>query len=245
MKKAFTLIELAIVLIIIGILIGTILYATEFRRSAEVRSTMKQLLNYQAAYNNFQDRYEARPGDFNRAYDFWPDNCESAEFCNGDGNGYIDSNKEAHLAWKHLGDSGFAPGNFAGQGYGGDDTQKADYNAPYGSLQGTQITLIYSSLDAFAPAHYFIIGGFNQGDLGYTAAIKPIYAARMDDKMDDGTPTGMLLGRNGLYNGDWNLVTCIVDEDGVHVANTDNLDDAIYNEDVDQSKTCVVAFFLD
>ena len=93
MRKAFTLIELAIVLIIIGILIGTILYATEFRRSAEVRSTMKQLLNYQAAYNNFQDRYEARPGDYNRAYDFWPDNCESAEFCNGDGNGYIDSNK--------------------------------------------------------------------------------------------------------------------------------------------------------
>ncbi|MBT4989651.1 MAG: prepilin-type N-terminal cleavage/methylation domain-containing protein [Rickettsiales bacterium] len=245
MRKAFTLIELAIVMIIIGILISTILFASEFRRSAEVRATMKQILDYQIAYNNFQDRYESRPGDYKRAYDFWPDSCESEAFCNGNGNGLIDTIKEAHLAWLHLANSGFVPGNFAGKGYGDDDTQKADYNAPYGHLQGTQVSLIYTNIDAFPSTHYLIFGGHKESDLGYTAIITPHHAARIDGKLDDGTPNGMLLGRNGYIDGDWDIAQCIVDESDTHLANTSDLEGASYYENRGDSQECILAFALE
>ena len=66
-SKGFTLVETAIVLLIIGLAIGGILRAQELVASARVRNTIDQIKAMQVAYYGFQDRYNALPGDLTTA----------------------------------------------------------------------------------------------------------------------------------------------------------------------------------
>jgi prepilin-type N-terminal cleavage/methylation domain-containing protein len=61
--EGFTLIELAIVLVIIGLIVGGVLVGRDLIRAAEVRATISQLEKYQTAVNTFRGKYNAIPGD--------------------------------------------------------------------------------------------------------------------------------------------------------------------------------------
>lgn len=98
--QAFTLIELAIVLVIIGLLVGGILVGNDLIRAAERRSTVAQLQTFIAATNAFRTKYDCLPGDCLKATQFFgqaPDDCGAGVMitsprtvtCNGDGDGYI------------------------------------------------------------------------------------------------------------------------------------------------------------
>ena len=63
-QKGFTLVEIAIVLVIIGLLLGGILKGQELINSARVRNLADQNSGVQAAYYGFIDRYRRIPGDF-------------------------------------------------------------------------------------------------------------------------------------------------------------------------------------
>ena len=62
-QKGFTLVELAIVMTIIGLLIGGILKGQELMENARVTSTVAQVKSYSAAVTSFKDMYQAYPGD--------------------------------------------------------------------------------------------------------------------------------------------------------------------------------------
>jgi prepilin-type N-terminal cleavage/methylation domain-containing protein len=62
-EGGFTLVEIAIVLVIIGLLLGGILKRQELITSARVRNLADQASGVQAAYYGFVDRYRAIPGD--------------------------------------------------------------------------------------------------------------------------------------------------------------------------------------
>ena len=62
-EGGFTLVEIAIVLVIIGLLLGGILKGQELITSARVRNLADQAAAVQAAYYGFVDRYRAIPGD--------------------------------------------------------------------------------------------------------------------------------------------------------------------------------------
>src|SRR6185312_9721697 len=67
MRKAesgFTLIEIAIVLVIIGLLLGGVLKGQELITGARVRNLIQQQDGIKAAYFGFLDRYRALPGDY-------------------------------------------------------------------------------------------------------------------------------------------------------------------------------------
>lgn len=88
MKQAsnhgFTLVELAIVLVIIGLIIGGILTGKSLIQAAEVREVITNIQTLQTAYVRFKDKYRCLPGDCSHATKFFPD------LLNGDGNGKIE-----------------------------------------------------------------------------------------------------------------------------------------------------------
>ena len=65
--RGFTLIEIAIVLVIIGLLLGGVLKGEELIRAARVRNLINEQQNIKAAFYGFQDRYRALPGDYGSA----------------------------------------------------------------------------------------------------------------------------------------------------------------------------------
>ncbi|MDP3686236.1 MAG: prepilin-type N-terminal cleavage/methylation domain-containing protein, partial [Sulfurimicrobium sp.] len=56
-QQGFTLIEIAIVLVIIGLLLGGVLKGQELINNARVRNIINQQDGIKAAYFGFQDRY--------------------------------------------------------------------------------------------------------------------------------------------------------------------------------------------
>src|SRR3954466_6996172 len=100
-QQGFTRIEIASVLVIIGLLLGGVLKGQELITGARVRNLVGQQDGVKAAYFGFLDRYRALPGDFKNAKTTIKDTTE-----NGDGDGQIANAssgvQEGTLAWEHL-----------------------------------------------------------------------------------------------------------------------------------------------
>lgn len=107
-QSGFTLVEIAIVLVIVGLLLGGILKGQELVQNAKVRNIADQQNAIKAAYYAFQDRYRALPGDYVAAGTNIP-NVDTTT--NGDGNAQIGvsgaASNEPVYAWHHLTNAGF------------------------------------------------------------------------------------------------------------------------------------------
>lgn len=79
---AFTLVEMAIVIVIIGLIVGGILVGTDLVRVGEARKIMRQMDSYSTAVNTFRLKYNCLPGDCAQASAYGVGN-------NGNGNGGI------------------------------------------------------------------------------------------------------------------------------------------------------------
>ncbi|MDX2073699.1 MAG: prepilin-type N-terminal cleavage/methylation domain-containing protein [Alphaproteobacteria bacterium] len=69
-KLGFTLIELSIVLVIIGLIVGGILVGQDLIKAAEIRATVSQMEKYATAVNTFRSKYNGLPGDLLNASNF-------------------------------------------------------------------------------------------------------------------------------------------------------------------------------
>ena len=117
MKKqsGFTLIEIAIVLVIIGLLLGGVLKGQELINNAKAKNIENEVTNIRTAIYSYQDRYRALPGDDNKADRFTgittcTDNCGNS---NGTIEGVFNSstaNVESRLFWLHLRNAGLIEG---------------------------------------------------------------------------------------------------------------------------------------
>ena len=106
-QSGFTLVEIAIVLVIIGLLLGGILKGQELVQNARVRNLADQQNGVAAAYFAFQDRYRALPGDYAQAAANIPNSVNAN--CGGAcvlGDSQITANERV-FAWHHLTNAGF------------------------------------------------------------------------------------------------------------------------------------------
>jgi prepilin-type N-terminal cleavage/methylation domain-containing protein len=116
-QQGFTLVEIAIVLVIIGLLLGGILKGQEMITQAKIKNAITDFSGVSAAYFGYQDRYRATPGDDNQATRW------GAAVISGDGNRVlvgtykeacpataVAATPESCLWWEHLRRSGFVSG---------------------------------------------------------------------------------------------------------------------------------------
>lgn len=82
-QSGFTMVELAIVIIVVGVLLGIILQGVELVNMSRVKATASQVKNIQSAVEGFWDKYNALPGDLPNPGNFLP-NC-GAPPCNQPG----------------------------------------------------------------------------------------------------------------------------------------------------------------
>src|SRR5690242_18571300 len=69
-QNGFTLIELSIVLVIIGLIVGGVLVGQDMIKAAQVRATVAQYEKYNAAINTFRSKFNGMPGDLTSATNF-------------------------------------------------------------------------------------------------------------------------------------------------------------------------------
>lgn len=62
-QSGFTLIEIAIVLVIIGLLLGGVLKGQEMIENSRIKAVVADMRGVSAAYNSYVDRFRALPGD--------------------------------------------------------------------------------------------------------------------------------------------------------------------------------------
>jgi prepilin-type N-terminal cleavage/methylation domain-containing protein len=129
-EAGFTLVEIAIVLVIIGLLLGGILKGQEMITQAKIKNVINDFNGITAAVTSYQDRYRALPGDDQNAAGRWTTQAPA----NGNGDGVIAglynanntagtggapaNTAESNLFWQHLRIAGFVPGLTMGTGSG-------------------------------------------------------------------------------------------------------------------------------
>lgn len=217
MKHGFSLVELSIVLVILGLLTGGILAGQSLIRAAELRAISTEFNRYLAATQTFRDKYFAIPGDFNKATSFWgkadptPSTCRrttttDTSTCDGDGDGRMGSNNaianENFAFWKQLANAGLIEGSYAGSG-----TPVAAYltpsreNVPASKIGNAALWTVYHPVGGIVTgAAYFQgpnygnflnlskeVGPGSNRQIG-DPLIKPEEAWNLDTKMDDGMP---------------------------------------------------------
>ncbi|MFT4564833.1 MAG: prepilin-type N-terminal cleavage/methylation domain-containing protein [Gammaproteobacteria bacterium] len=191
-QRGFTLVEIAIVLVIIGLLLGGILKGQELITSARVRNIADQNSGVQAAYYGFIDRYRQVPGDWNAT------NAAQAipgVITGGDDSGRLDGGSpwvEALALWEHMSKAGFIQGNYTGGTAlpSAADTDKAPRNAFNGYLV------------LFRTADYDDAAGtaVDRLNLVLGAGIPVNVLRELDLKVDDGLPESGVM-RHALASG--------------------------------------------
>jgi len=194
----FSLVELSIVIVIIGLIVSSILVGQNLIRSAEIRALVSQYESFNNATATFRDKYSALPGDIdaNGRYNFGL--AEASVVENGllqDATpAHADHNGEYTLFWNHLGTGG---ANLIKNSYaGGAITASLDTTLPQSEVGGYWGTFSTSSGD-----NYFIFGAAHNGtDATWMTEdiISPQDLFTVDRKIDDGKPgRGILRAQDG------------------------------------------------
>lgn len=192
-QQGFTLVEIAIVLVIIGLLIGGVLKGQEMITNAKVSKVENDYKGISAAILAYQDRYGVLPGDDPSAATRFQGTWTAAD--NGNGNGTIQgawngaaNNLESRKIWKHLRGAGFLKGPV--------DGTAASYQPPshaFGGLIGFEQGLYNLS------GHVLVFGGM-------PGNVVQILEARGDDGSPArGTIQGAANGNAYAINQAYNL----------------------------------------
>ena len=212
-SSGFLLVELSMVLVILGLVVGGIMAGQALIRASELRSIGTGFNRYETAIYAFKDKYFALPGDITNATAIWGKDatyCNSQTgtaatpgTCNGDGNGYVNqASLEMWRAWQQLAMAGLIEGNYVGTQNSWGTNARPGIDMPAGRLSNTGYMLLVENNTnaefAWTDITYtknLLLFGTASGALPSLGAITPIEAWNIDTKLDDGYPgTGKVWG---------------------------------------------------
>ena len=203
-RQGFTLVELSIVLIIIGLLITSVAAGNKLIENARIRSVIADLNEYYVALSAFELSYDQLPGDFNQASSFF------ASGANGNNNGLDegtgDAADEMGNSWLHLTEAEIVSGSYAAGEFPTGKILGSQYSIDNRSLSGrTDNAIILESIIA------------TDATPDYNGVVLPQIAFQIDNKLDDGDPgTGLIYAGNQISGGSLATAsssTCVDDND--------------------------------
>jgi len=186
-KSAFSLVELSIVIIILGLLVASVTVGKDLIQAAQLRGLISQIHGFETQTSTFKLKYNALPGDIKNA------DKRGLGTNNGDGDGVIEdataggdpdkADYEIVYFWQHLNLAGFADG-----AYDGDDTNGALGETFPKAKHGGGI-VVYG-VDG---VNYYHIGIADSttgtpSTLVFDDTLVPEDAFSIDNKLDDGFP---------------------------------------------------------
>jgi prepilin-type N-terminal cleavage/methylation domain-containing protein len=204
-NPGFTLIELAIVLVIVGLLVGGVLVGRDLIHASELRAAISDVERIKAAFNTYKTKYRnAIPGDDPRAQNYFgaaacPDYpAQPGNNCSGTGDGYvayININEDVYeplRVMQHLALAGLLEGQYT-----------ADATGPFDkvymrskSLTGGFYRVHFMNFSVYPPTSFsqngnaIALGTISDMTIsGVSALLKPQDAMNIDLKIDDGKPT--------------------------------------------------------
>jgi len=184
LQKGFTLVEIAIVLVIIGLLLGGILKGQEMITQAKIKNIIADFSGISAAYHGYNDRYRALPGD-DPGSGRWA-GAPGSTAPQVSGNGVVEGTYNSATAtdesrnwWSHLRLAGFVAGT---------GTQQ-----PFNAVTG--LIGVQTGNGANAGATAAVLGGF-VSLIMCSANLPDKIAIAVDTQMDDGdVRTGTVRGQ--------------------------------------------------
>ncbi len=228
-RRGFTLLELSIVIILVGLVAGMIMAGQELVRRQALHRMLEDASAYASAIQMFQQQYAALPGDmatatsvWGRADGGWPANSNCTDpttaasngktTCNGDGNGVIDANNcENYRAWQQLAAANFIIGYYTGiSGVAACAPNSVpDVNVPAGPIGKTAFSIASfgDGGTTYAPGqpneynNALIFGMVETNDYSIGPVLKTDDASEIDTKADDGNGfTGNIRAPLNTYN---------------------------------------------
>jgi prepilin-type N-terminal cleavage/methylation domain-containing protein len=238
-NKAFSLVELAIVIMVIALLISGMTAGNHLVRQASIQTALKEIVTIQSAYNNFFETYSEIPGDFSVAYDYFAEEddviCGTASECNGDGDGKLEiqdkRNSEIFRAWQHLSISGLLKEEYSG-------VWGEELFVGQSKIRNGQYSFKYA--DKIAAVNVLKLGSeISVNENSEEGVLEPMEAFNMDKKVDDGKPNrGKVQAVDSYLGGDIGVETNY-DRNCVLLAS------GKYKVGYKESKACALVFALD